>query len=302
MWRAKRRLNKQQGAAVDEQSVWSQLESQTKQQQHHHSRALTALLELQRRQLTFVSNALQHKCDVYCEWIDDVSPPDWFICKTSGNVHICTPKECKYRSREQGIRLPVLQLNKEDKTQESSIWLREPERDTVCTLTGRVREMVEFAREKDQPQSAGKTHEKRKQEAKVDKLDKYDGEAQQLAEKFYGKEVATARVRKIVSTICLRLWTMLPTEPRCCKFDELCRVVLKDLYTGWSVRASNGEMLAIIPQFIPEGAPDITRLDDGRFRWNITHVKSLHTNLTSVGEEALRNWSKNELLRVLSER
>jgi hypothetical protein len=128
-------------------AAWAQLE------QHQESRKETHLQVLVRAYtvastFNLTEPGLQHTCSRDCDFVA-LPETDWFLCKSSGNRHVCTTQECKFRSDSNsvGVRIPKMQLNKEDKTQETTLWLHQPDRESTCTLTSFVRETTDMVPE-----------------------------------------------------------------------------------------------------------------------------------------------------------
>jgi hypothetical protein len=221
---------------------------------------------------------LQHKCSqAECSWQKVFD--DWYICKASGNLHICTPRECKFRADSSGVHVPVLHLNKGDA---ESMWLHQPERHSVCTLTGLVCEAVDFVDEESWKRERPKTgmmHSKAT-DLKIDKTAERRDAALKLARTYCG---SGSKQCGVVAHICTRLWHvihMLPLQiKQICKFEEFCLVVFKDLCQGWTINTKTRGCLWIVPKAnfqMPKEIP-----------YSIKNVKLIHTTLSKLNQDTL---------------
>ncbi len=269
---------------INEEEIWSQIQPSTDAKpQTTLDKLLFAYTTLSRQKRPEVVKApLQHKCSqADCSWIKVFD--DWFICKASGNLHVCSPRECKARADVSGVRVPVLHLNKGDA---ESMWLHQPERYSVCTLTGLVCETVDFVDEeawKHERPKSGLLHSK----ADLTKIDKgakqYDA-ALTIARKYYGP-IGNKQCEQ-VAQICTRLWYVLhhKAQPikQICKFEEFCLVVIKDLYEGWNVNTTQHGRLWVVPKatFKMPGQ----QLN----HYNIINVKLIHTTLSRLNPDTLQ--------------
>jgi hypothetical protein len=280
--KAVRKKQQPQTAAPDLDAIWSQI-TPPKKEQTRLDRLLAAYTLAKEQCDLTIAAPLQHKCtQEACNWLKHGD--DWYICKASGNLHVCTPQECKFRSDIHGVRVPVLHLNKGDA---DSAWLHQPERHSVCTLTGLVCEAVDFVDEEawrqDQPRTG--LHSKAV-DAKLDKGAQQHDAALTFARNFYGAECKHCIN---VVHICCRLWRALlnSTGKPVCNFREYCLVVFKDLYQGWNVKTGADEYLWIIPKATFE-MPDKMRLNDREFYYQVKNAKLVHTAIIGLALDVLR--------------
>jgi hypothetical protein len=246
-----------------------------------------------------VSAPLQHQCNETCEWMtfDD----ELYICQCSGAMHVCSLRECEYRSdagplgRRNGqgshsvcmltgiIREPIEFGMPEYGTRESELGELQPIKHVFaskpCTLAGRLRSH----------------YERDHAEAKQIVLDLLANAAEDIPQ--------TLAVD--LATVCVRLWhtvhnkaNQMLDKSQICKFPDLCLVLLFDM-SAYGLRhceeAGDSESaVTILPvhPFLKEWMPEVseiakitnssTRL---RYSWNINNSKCLHTAIASLERE-----------------
>jgi hypothetical protein len=299
---------------IDESVIWSQLEQL---RPVHEETKLQQLINAYFASVRYctLDAPLQHTCSAECNWhrLSD----EHYICKQSGNAHICTPKLCKHRAQKQGFQVPLLQLNKEDKlTQEAGVWVKAPESNSICTLTGEIREQVDhnpYEQEPIKPQ----TKEKKFAGERSKQQDANRLEATRLARQYYGAEFQQTCVLFVVH-ICLRIWNALhpaaavleaTTARKClpvCRFkvclyfcpllkkllQDFCLVIFYDLSVGWSCQVNKGETVRVIPKLatiLPANVKLPAIVSTPGLRKSTNNSKAVHTKIIELDATTLRD-------------
>jgi len=259
---------------------------------------MTAFLNSEPRLLVPAVDApLQHTCDEMCAWVRHEKHSELFICHASQAVHECTLKLCQFRSdagpKARGSHHHVDEGN------------------SVCMLTGFIREPVEFARPEfgtidGESTEMKKIHNKPKSAASALHL-AYE-EQHEIAQKILKVLFANALhtppegLFRDIATICVRLWRLVRTKNNrmldktaVCKFPDLCLIILADMkMNGVRVTKQAGDSksaIVVVPphKHVREWLPPTSALckytdptTNQPFTWQINNSKCLHTAIASL--------------------
>lgn len=210
-----------------------------------------------------------------CTWhfIDD----EWALCVASGNLHRCTVTECQFR----------------DDAGPAGVG-KEHGGYSVCTLTARARETVEYV-------VAGMTPFKRHRHTAQER-ELYKDEAQSIIRRALFGQQQQQKEHKIpegIVHICCRLWGVLQPKKPQCTLEALCIYVLVEMAQE-GVRLRVGErFIQVLPKssFLYAHLPSLNELVDREMQWTINISKLLCTALGALGEERLQELS-NEFSRL----